>query len=155
MTGVVRICDYRLFGKASRIGVISVILSASEELQLDVQKFLHPGKSIFQRGRVGHTGSNNFRLAIRRSETLPVRHHPRSSSGKRLLVKGEKELRKMQADPGGWRWRAQVWTHSASSYLHDTSCPLCATLYHRLIPRHSFFPSQVSFLRSLPKVFAY
>ena len=103
MTGVVRICDYRLFGKASRIGVISVILSASEELQLDVQKFLHPGKSIFQRGRVGHTGSNNFRLAIRRSETLPVRHHPRSSSGKRLLVKGEKELRKMQADPGGWR----------------------------------------------------
>ncbi len=90
-----------LVRKKSRIGVTSVILSASEELKLDVRKLIYPGKNLLQRDWIGHTGSI-FHLSARRSET-PLVRRPRSPYSKTLLVKGEKELRKMQADPGGWR----------------------------------------------------
>lgn len=78
-----------------------MILSVPEESKLDVQNAPYPSKTMLQEGRIGRAGSI-FHLTVRRTKRLSV-WRPQSSYGKKVLVKGKKELRKMQADPGGWR----------------------------------------------------
>lgn len=99
--GAIHTCGHRLFEKKHEIGATNMILSVPEESKLNVQNFLYPSKIMLQGDRIGRAGSI-FHLTVRRSKRLSVRR-PQSSYGKRVLGKGKKELRKMQADPGGWR----------------------------------------------------
>lgn len=99
--GAIHTCGHCLFEKKHEIGAMNIILSVPEESKLDVQNVPYPSKSMLQGDRIGRAGSI-FHLTVRRAKRRSVRR-PQSSYGKMVLVKGKKELQKMQADPGGWR----------------------------------------------------